>query len=113
MRTSSFSCCAPLPIQDADNSARRKFADDKFWIMVQRHERQSFVEAAVFEDSSLASALEQVLAEEQAMPRRARARQQFSKRRLAQISPRLGLLNNLPMTVPFKTRLKIFRNFIK
>lgn len=31
---------------------------------------------------------------------------------MAYISPRLGLLNNLPMAVPFTTRLKIFRNFI-
>lgn len=46
------------------------------------------------------------------LPRWARQRQKYSKRQMASISPRLGLLNNLPMAVPFTTRLKIFRNFI-
>jgi hypothetical protein len=27
-------------------------------------------------------------------------------------SPRLGLLNNLPMAVPFRTRLEVFRQFV-
>ena len=46
-------------------------------------------------------------------PRWAREKQKFTKRQLAYISPRLGLLNNLPMTVPFMTRLEVFRQFIE
>ena len=46
------------------------------------------------------------------LPSRAQARQWFTKRQMARISPRLGLLNNLPMAVPFRTRLEVFRQFV-
>jgi ubiquitin-protein ligase E3 C len=46
------------------------------------------------------------------LPRWMKHRQNFTKRQMAQISPRLGLLNNLPMTVPFRTRLEVFRQFV-
>jgi ubiquitin-protein ligase E3 C len=41
-----------------------------------------------------------------------RARRFLSKRQMAKISPRLGLLNNLPMTLPFATRVDIMIRFI-
>jgi ubiquitin-protein ligase E3 C len=47
------------------------------------------------------------------LPRYARARQRWTKRQMAYISPRLGLLNNLPMAVPFQTRLQVFRQFVE
>lgn len=47
------------------------------------------------------------------LPRWARARQRYSKRQMAYISPRLGLLNNLPMAVPFETRVQVFQMFIE
>lgn len=47
------------------------------------------------------------------VPRWAQARQRFTKRQMAYISPRLGLLNNLPMAVPFQTRLEVFRQFVE
>jgi ubiquitin-protein ligase E3 C len=47
------------------------------------------------------------------LPRYARARQRWTKRQMAFISPRLGLLNNLPMAVPFQTRLQVFRQFVE
>ncbi|GAA5854091.1 hypothetical protein JCM5353_002749 [Sporobolomyces roseus] len=36
----------------------------------------------------------------------------LSKRQLALISPRLGVLNNIPFVIPFETRVAIFRQFI-
>jgi len=42
-----------------------------------------------------------------------RGRQRFSKRQLAFMSPRLGLLNNLPMVIPFQTRVEVFNRFIQ
>lgn len=47
------------------------------------------------------------------LPRWARARHRYSKRQMAYISPRLGLLNNLPMAVPFETRVQVFQMFIE
>ena len=71
-----------------------------------------------FEDAELAlpnaneEESEAVLAAGQ-IPHWALARQRFSKRQMAYISPRLGLLNNLPMAVPFQTRLEVFRQFVQ
>lgn len=39
--------------------------------------------------------------------------QPLSKGRLAIISPRLGILNNIPFVVPFEQRVEIFRQFIQ
>ncbi|BGP43638.1 ubiquitin-protein ligase (E3) [Rhodotorula kratochvilovae] len=38
--------------------------------------------------------------------------QQLSKRRLALVSPRLGVLQNVPFVIPFETRVAIFRQFV-
>lgn len=37
---------------------------------------------------------------------------QLTKFQLAQISPRLGILNNIPFAIPFETRVRIFREFV-
>jgi len=95
---------------------------------------QGFVEAAVFatfvffrcpiliayhsfEDAELTQPdneeeVEAALAAGQ-IPRWAQARQRYTKRQMAYISPRLGLLNNLPMAVPFQTRVEVFRQFVE
>lgn len=40
------------------------------------------------------------------------SRKFISARKMALISPRLGILNNLPFVIPFTTRIQIFRAFI-
>ncbi|THH29658.1 hypothetical protein EUX98_g4538 [Antrodiella citrinella] len=37
----------------------------------------------------------------------------LSKRQIATLSPRLGVLNNIPFAIPFETRVSIFRSFIQ
>lgn len=37
---------------------------------------------------------------------------QLSKFQLAQLSPRLGILNHIPFAIPFETRVRIFREFV-
>jgi len=37
----------------------------------------------------------------------------FTRRSIADISPRLGVLNNIPFAIPFEARVKIFRSFIE
>lgn len=58
----------------------------------------SFVNAVRYEEASLQGA---------SAPRALRQRE------LAYIAPRLGLLNNLPMAVPFETRVDVFRQFVR
>lgn len=36
----------------------------------------------------------------------------LGKRQLASLSPRLGVLNNIPFAIPFEVRVKIFRHFV-
>ena len=37
----------------------------------------------------------------------------ITKRTIADLSPRLGVLNNIPFAIPFEARVKIFRSFIR
>lgn len=80
--------------------------------MISRSENEAFIEAAVLEDADLMGDADAEIPENE-LPRHARAKQRLSKRQMAYLSPRLGLLNNLPMTVPFVTRLEIFRQFVE
>ena len=82
-----------------------------------------FVEAAVLEDARLFNPEEADDGEDAPMGndgpgqsgvrRRLATRQRFSKRQVAFMSPRLGLLNNLPMSVPFNVRLNVFDQLVK
>lgn len=36
----------------------------------------------------------------------------LSKRQVASLAPRLGVLNNIPFAIPFDVRVTIFRHFI-
>ena len=36
----------------------------------------------------------------------------MSKRQIALLSPRLGVLNNIPFAIPFDVRVSIFRSFV-
>lgn len=94
------------------DSSRRPFLPDDHWVMITRNEQDAFIEAAVAEDQNLMSGDEGEIPENE-LPRHTRARQRLTKRQMAYLSPKLGLLNNLPMTVPFITRLEIFRQFVE
>ena len=37
----------------------------------------------------------------------------YTRRSVADLSPRLGVLNNIPFAIPFEARVKIFRSFIE
>lgn len=100
-------------------SARRKFAPEEHWPMPGLKDLSGFVEAAVLEDAQLFNPAEIESEEQQSNNHggntrgRLAARQRFSKRQVAFMSPRLGLLNNLPMAVPFVVRLKVFDQLVK
>ena len=62
-----------------------------------------FIEAAVFEERKLAGEL----------PETAGLRgRTVSQRQVALLSPRLGVLNNIPFAIPFEVRVSIFRHFV-
>ncbi|KIJ59650.1 hypothetical protein HYDPIDRAFT_32985 [Hydnomerulius pinastri MD-312] len=81
--------------------SRRPFMPEDHWHVSSQIDMNSFIEAAVYE--------EQVV-DETATPRASLKRQlaHFSR-----LSPRLGVLNNMPFAIPFETRVLIFRRFVE
>lgn len=92
----------------SERNGRRKFAPDEYWVM-DADLRSGFIEAVKYEDEMLETGGG---TDEHGV---SRPRQHMTRRQLANshVSPRLGLLNNLPMAVPFATRLQVFREFIR
>ncbi|KIO29730.1 hypothetical protein M407DRAFT_14471 [Tulasnella calospora MUT 4182] len=76
--------------------SRRKFTPEDHWLMTSEIDMQSFCEAAIFEERNLDRTTDRTL----------------SKRQMAYISPRLGVLNNIPFAIPFNVRVEIFRDFV-
>ncbi|KAF7782877.1 hypothetical protein Agabi119p4_2253 [Agaricus bisporus var. burnettii] len=79
--------------------SRKPFVPRDHWLVESEIDLESFVEAAILEDR-------QMLSENGTQTR------QLSKFQLAQLSPRLGILNNIPFAIPFETRVRIFREFV-
>jgi ubiquitin-protein ligase E3 C len=66
----------------------------------------------VNEHIDIASFAEAAIVEEQQFVRPDGVRS-FSRRTIADLSPRLGVLNNIPFAIPFEARVNIFRAFIR
>ncbi|KAJ7597464.1 HECT-domain-containing protein [Mycena floridula] len=89
--------------------SRRPFVPKDHWLVSSRLDMQSFVEAAVFEEQNLS--FEE--ADEPVLPAARLQRNPYiSKRQLATMSPRLGVLNNIPFAIPFEVRVTMFRHFV-
>ncbi|KAG1456477.1 hypothetical protein G6F46_003782 [Rhizopus delemar] len=79
--------------------SRRSFCPTDHWLIPDLN-TDNFSSTAVAEEFNLET-------EQETRP------QPLSKGRLAIISPRLGILNNIPFVVPFEQRVEIFRQFIQ
>lgn len=102
-------------------NARRTFLSPDFWIMIQMSEMATFIDLVCQEEQQLQGANEEEmgmdvddesLGQSSVIPPWLRSRRLLSKRQMAKISPRLGLLNNLPMTLPFASRVEILSHFV-
>ncbi|KAL9543299.1 hypothetical protein MBANPS3_008177 [Mucor bainieri] len=85
--------------------SRRNFCPQDHWLIPDL-DTDNFSTEAVAEEFNLESEQQQ----EKNMP--LRPLRMLSKGRLAVISPRLGLLNNIPFVIPFEQRVEIFRMFV-
>ncbi|GAA6025858.1 hypothetical protein JCM10207_003234 [Rhodosporidiobolus poonsookiae] len=121
--------------------SRRQFTPDGHWHMTSQFDLQSFIQTAVYEEERLSAESSSTSDgsaapgpmdvdsadedEEESFGRRRRpqpyvrrgpAREHrqtvLSKRQMALVSPRLGVLNNIPFVIPFETRVAIFRQFV-
>ncbi|KAF4562672.1 hypothetical protein EYR36_004066 [Pleurotus pulmonarius] len=89
--------------------SRKPFTPQDHWLVTSSFDVQSFVEAAIFEEKELTSDSN---AEVMVSGTRVRPTHSLSARQLAYLSPRLGILNNIPFAIPFPIRVSIFRRFI-
>ncbi|KZV60925.1 HECT-domain-containing protein [Peniophora sp. CONT] len=78
--------------------SRRPFTPPDHWLASGRFDMQAFIEAAIAEDAHLSR------------PTGTRA---LTSRQVAALSPRLGVLNNIPFAIPFATRFRILRAFVE
>ncbi|CEP08172.1 hypothetical protein [Parasitella parasitica] len=85
--------------------SRRTFCPRDHWLILDL-DTDNFSTEAVAEEFNLESEQQQ----EKNTP--LRPLRMLSKGRLAVISPRLGLLNNIPFVIPFEQRVEIFRMFV-
>jgi len=81
------------------DSSRKPFVPVDHWLATSQLDVNSFVEAAVIEEQSLSSASADHPKQASAQIKRA-------------ITPRLGILNNIPFSIPFAVRVTIFRHFV-
>ncbi|KAG6807101.1 hypothetical protein H0H93_001969, partial [Arthromyces matolae] len=99
--------------------SRKPFVPPNHWLVTSQIDVQSFVEAAIYEERELSSTsspsslpIPVIALPTPTSTFRARNLQSLSKRQLAHLSPRLGVLNNIPFAIPFDTRVSVFRTFV-
>jgi ubiquitin-protein ligase E3 C len=120
-----------------ERDSRRRFLPRDHWLMTSRFDMEGFIPAVVMEeerqhqvreeeedgdidDDQDMSVREDTSIVGMARPRRAqqienlRKQQQKSARKkvLAAVGPRLEVLQNMPFSIPFETRVQIFRQFV-
>ncbi|KAI0669125.1 HECT-domain-containing protein [Trametes maxima] len=98
VREKATKCLQALHARDS----RRPFTPPEHWLVTSQVDMTSFIQAAIFEEKELSQT-------EQPGGGRGAA---LSKRQIAYLSPRLGVLNNIPFAIPFDARVGIFRQFV-
>ncbi|KDE07226.1 hypothetical protein MVLG_02449 [Microbotryum lychnidis-dioicae p1A1 Lamole] len=104
--------------------SRRPFTPPDYWLMTSQFDLASFIQTVVYEDEKLDADEENAAhgpshddndARGGVLSRRPHPRSSanLSKRQMSFISPRLGVLNNIPFVIPFETRVAIFRQFVQ
>lgn len=89
---------------NTDCSSRKPFTPSDHWLVTSQLDIVPFIEAAVFEERNLSG----LLPESNSVRGRI-----MSQRQVALLSPRLGVLNNIPFAIPFEVRVSIFRHFVE
>ena len=94
-------------------SSRKHFTPEDHWLVTSQIDVQSFVQAAIYEEQQMSQNGEEIEEPSRLAFRRSLKPSRFlSKRQVAYLSPRLAVLNNIPFSIPFETRVSVFRNFV-
>jgi len=98
--------------------SRKPFTPDGHWLMTSQFDLASFIQTVIYEDQQLDAGEDPFQPERSVWddgpeePDRPRSKANLTKRQMSFISPRLGVLNNIPFVLPFENRVQIFRQFI-
>jgi ubiquitin-protein ligase E3 C len=120
-----------------ERDSRRKFLPADHWLMTSRFDMTSFIPAVVEEEESRHKIQEEDgddldedeeedvddtpqligttrTTQQRRLERLQRQQRKASRRRYLQaVAPRLQILQNMPFFIPFETRVKIFREFVR
>lgn len=98
--------------------SRKPFTPEGHWLMTDQFDLSSFIQTVIYEDQQLDAGDEPVQPERSIWddgeedPHRRGSKANLTKRQMSFISPRLGVLNNIPFVLPFENRVQIFRQFV-
>jgi ubiquitin-protein ligase E3 C len=117
-----------------ERDSRRPFLQKGFWLMTSRFDMDGFLAAVVLEEQrkwdaededdemsdadldepqGFISASGQRLMRAAQIERRRQHKRAQKEKLLAQVGPKLEILRNMPFTIPFDVRVKIFRQFVQ
>ncbi|CAG8497361.1 5432_t:CDS:10 [Gigaspora margarita] len=98
------SCIKPIYIREVATrllkqiharDSRRRFTPERHWLMTSEFDMSTFAKIVVAEEQELEND------------------KMNMERQLESVSPRLGVLHNIPFVIPFEERVKIFRQFVR
>ncbi|KAJ2912438.1 hypothetical protein MD484_g7973, partial [Candolleomyces efflorescens] len=111
--------------------SRKPFVKPDGWLVTSQVDMRNFVQAAVLEEQQLSNVdpsadddhptpttstphttTTSITTAHNATPSHLKPRGILAKRTIAALSPCLGVLNNIPFSIPFEVRVAIFRHFV-
>ncbi|TIA87455.1 hypothetical protein E3P99_03162 [Wallemia hederae] len=106
-----------LARQIHERDSRKQFTGPGHWLMTSELDLRAFCDAVIAEERKLDEEDSDVEMTDVSMRggglRRYRNTKTMTKQQLAQVSPKLGILNNIPFVIPFDSRVSIFRELIR
>ncbi|KAI0133532.1 HECT-domain-containing protein [Xylariales sp. AK1849] len=116
-----------------ERDSRRQFLPKDFWLMTSRFDMDGFLSAVVLEEQrkdeaededdemsdvgadrdSFHTASGHRISRAAQIERQQQYRKVQREKLLAQVGPKLEILRNMPFTIPFEVRVKIFRQFVQ
>lgn len=100
--------------------SRRKFTPEGHWHTISQGDLSAFIQAVVLDERELGQQASSVVPSNMLMDidmdmpvHRPRTPAVRSVRTQEFLSPRLGVLNNIPFVIPFSVRVEIFRQFVR
>lgn len=105
--------------QSHARDVRHHFMSEGGWLMVPSVELQSFVQSVVTEEKALAAERDEDDTTEPVSTNTSGGAMDLARRTATTkrvntfLTPRLGVLNQIPFVVPFEVRVEIFRQFIQ